>query len=174
MSTLSEIMSDPPIKNARLRAAIERVLTPEAQQDGPCWVWDGYIEPAGYAHPPAVSWTKSRRLHRQVMALLHGPIEPGLDVCHRCDNRACYRPSHLFLGTRLDNMRDMAEKGRGYSTANERSHVYKLTNAEVAEIRRLSAEGWSDRDLANRFGCHQSYICRLRRHVYRPAEAVAS
>lgn len=40
---------------------------------------------------------------------------PKLCVLHKCDNRACVRKDHLFLGTRGDNNSDRAAKGRSYN-----------------------------------------------------------
>lgn len=75
-----------------------------------CWNWTGFINPKGYGQ---LSFKRRTvRAHRLAWALAYGPIPDGLCVCHRCDNRRCVRPDHLFIGTNLDNMRDMVAKGR--------------------------------------------------------------
>jgi hypothetical protein len=55
---------------------------------------------------------KYRRAHRLAFELAYGPIAPGLQVLHKCDNPPCFRPDHLFLGTNAENRADSVRKGR--------------------------------------------------------------
>jgi hypothetical protein len=80
-----------------------------------CWLWIGARGGEGDRYGVVDSETvplNSRYVHRVAWELVCGPIPPGLCVCHACDQPLCVRPDHLFIGTQLDNMRDMFRKGR--------------------------------------------------------------
>src|SRR5215471_2531645 len=63
----------------------------------------------------AVVYCRRYSVHRLSWMLAFGAIPSGMCVCHRCDNRFCLEPSHLFLATHLDNMDDARSKGRLWS-----------------------------------------------------------
>lgn len=87
--------------------------------------------------------------HRAVYEHLHGPVPAGHVVRHTCDNRACVNPAHLILGRQLDNVHDAINRGR--FARGENVPTYKLTDADVLEVRRLYKDGIRGNALGSRF-----------------------
>jgi hypothetical protein len=127
-----------------------------------CWLWSAFVAPSGYG----MFGLGSRRdgsarvhpAHRVAYALAVGPVPAGQVVAHRCDNRACVRPSHLFLGTQSENMRDMAAKGRSGALRGSDNPQSRLTERDVASIRRAARRGAVQRRLAERHGVSESTV----------------
>lgn len=75
-----------------------------------CWEWQGATA-SGYGRVKV--WRKVVSAHRLAFQLAFPEVDvKGFDVCHKCDNRRCCNPEHLFKGTRSDNMQDCKRKGR--------------------------------------------------------------
>lgn len=142
-----------------------------------CWLWTGAVSHNGYGK----LWTGTATVpaHRYSYTLHTGAIPDGLSVLHRCDTPACVNPEHLFLGTHTDNMADMVQKRRQYRTAprpsipgattgsvwirGSKNGNARLTDEKVVELRALHGEGWTQRELAERFGMDQTTISDVAR-----------
>jgi hypothetical protein len=100
-----------------------------------CWIWGGSISQAGYGSIGFLE--KVIGAHRVSYIVHFGPIPEGLNVLHRCDNRRCVNPDHLFLGTIRDNNADRQTKGRSVIPNNRgsRNGNAKLTDTQVQQIR---------------------------------------
>jgi hypothetical protein len=99
-----------------------------------CWQWDGSKNQDGYGRL-GHNGSNAYGAHRLSYEIHHGPIPPGLLVCHHCDNPECTNPRHLFLGTNQDNASDKVRKGR--SVRGEESKASKLTEVQVRELRSM-------------------------------------
>lgn len=134
----------------------DRLFDVKLDRSGKCWLWLGYTV-NGYGRVRR----KNRNLqaHRYAWALVRGPIPKGMDVLHKCDNTLCSRPSHLFLGTDLDNVRDCMRKGRRANLRGERCPWSKLSASDVKKIR---ASKQLLVTLSARYGVSVAQLSRIR------------
>ena len=92
-----------------------------------CWDWTGRINSNGYG----TIGSAAKRLFREVLAhrvslILHGTDLPkGMLACHKCDNRKCVNPEHLYVGTHSDNSRDMHDRNRAKPPFRDVSHCVR-------------------------------------------------
>lgn len=124
--------------------------TPGHGPKGDCWVWTRSTTPAGYG----VTCRDGKRIivSRLILEAQSGqPLPEGIEACHHCDFPPCCRPSHLFAGTRSQNIADMIAKNRGpdmravalyrENPKGVKNGQAKLTEAQAREILRRGKAG---------------------------------
>jgi len=113
---------------------IDRFLSKTKISDAGCWEWTGALN-LGYG--VFGLFGVARPAHRVSWGLFKGELPKELFICHKCDNRKCVNPDHLFLGTHQDNMDDMVRKGRTPNRVGSNNGFTKLTEREVRIIRAM-------------------------------------
>jgi len=144
------------------------------------WTWESYFTPRTKAAGDCLEWAKSKtnigygqcatiagecRSHRVSWILSHGPIPAGMCVLHRCDNRACVKPAHLFLGTQQENIADMIAKGRNVPPTprnGSSNHQAVLTEDDVWAIRAM-APLFTQAEIARSYAASPMTISRIMR-----------
>lgn len=144
----------------------------QSQESHECWDWTGSVfQATGYGQfASGRRYGLSSNASRAAWMLAHGPIPSGLYVCHKCDNKLCCNPEHLFLGTQQDNMDDLVAKGR--QCKGESHGKSRLTQTQVEEILKDSRKG---KAVAKEYGIsegHLSYIKSRRKwsHITKEQE----
>lgn len=111
----------------------------DKQGNSECWPWLGPRHKNGYGFDRDKRFFDQYYPHRAAYIFTHGSIPGGLHILHRCDNRICCNPAHLFAGTNNDNIVDKVAKSR--QPRGETHGIAKLTVEQVVEIRRRYKEG---------------------------------
>ena len=145
----------PLFSNQRPKGSPPRIECVEAHHpnlDTPCHVWQKATNAGGYGIVKLRGHVVL--VHRYSFELANGPIADGLFVLHRCDNRRCVNPDHLFLGTNDDNIADMVCKDR---------QNRKLSDVDVMEIRRLRSCGSELATIAELFGINPATVSEIAR-----------
>lgn len=134
-------MKAPSTSTPAERLLARRAINPKTG----CWEWQGAVLNSGYGQINYAG--RTRTVHKFSLETFRGvcPL-PKCDVCHTCDNKRCFNPDHLFVGTRRDNVRDCRAKGR--ISRGEDRHNAKLTANDVVRIRVLASRGFSSQLLA--------------------------
>ncbi len=125
-----------------------------------CWIWKGGLGRHGYAqhrmnNTPIVAY-------RAAWILFKGEIPKGICVCHRCDNKKCVNPDHLFLGTQSDNMKDMLEKGRRRKDLKGQDVPHsRLKDKDIKDIFEMRKNRYKIREIAEVFKVHKTHIGKI-------------
>ena len=153
-------------RSTKVRVPLEERFWAKVQVRGPddCWPWIGSREAAGYGVLYRRSTPRRRvyKAHRLSWEIHNGSIPSSLFVCHHCDNPPCVNPVHLFLGTALDNAKDMLAKGRCRVSKGSSNGRAKLSEVNVRKIRKLLVAGRSQVSIAAKFGVCQVTISGIK------------
>lgn len=136
-----------------------------------CWEWAGTLNSTGYG---TVGWEGKNYTAHRVAAWLSCMVDSRsapersymkTHVLHKCDNRKCCNPKHLFLGSKTDNMFDMYTKKRRVQPKGQHHSNAKLTDKQAAIIRERYKNGELQVPLAKEYGVSQVAISLIVRGV---------
>lgn len=140
-------------------ADFRTLLAALATEHGPdaCWPWPR-LNPQGYGSA-AVNGLKLA--HRISWSMANGRSPGGAMICHRCNNRACVNPAHLYAGDAQSNADNMMAAGRWNNGR------MRLSAEQVAAIRDMAEVGMPRVQIAKLYGITAQYVGQLAKGLRR-------
>ena len=127
-----------------------------------CWEWTG-SKVHGYGRINSGGHYGDILLaHRVSWEIHYGPIPEGMCVLHRYDNPGCVNPTHLWLGTKADNIHDMIQKGRENHTNNLCGEAHGRAKVTEENVRNIRTSSLTLRELSLIYGIGQTQLSRIR------------
>lgn len=129
-----------------------------------CWEIISHKPDSGTGYIRIRRGPKRHHLHRLSYESFMGAIPFDLCVLHKCDNKICINPEHLFCGTQTDNHKDMHSKGRakGMFKKGSQHPNSKLTEEDVIRIRHYYRTGkYNQVQLASIYSTNDSSISMI-------------
>ena len=122
------------------------------QHPSKCWNWMQSCGGLGYGN-----WALGgiQGAHRATYRLFYG--EPSGMILHKCGNRKCCNPNHLYNGTSQQNRRDA--EVHGTAPLGSRHGQSKLTEAQVLAIR---ADSRLHRIIASEYGVSRPTVSTIK------------
>jgi len=148
-----------------------RVFWSRVDKRGPdeCWNWLGGKNKGGYGQ--LNDGTTMVLAHRYAWIIHNGEIPKGMLVLHRCNNRSCVNPNHLYVGDESDNHGDMIRAGNCVTAFPTRRKLY---DEEIWLIRRLLTHGIRRILIAKMFKVSQNMIGKINRQSNFPSKGSAN
>jgi len=158
------------------RPLIERLIAKIRVEANGCWIWSGTKNGGGYGTIGLGSAASGKGfVHRVAWELFRGKIPNGKLVCHHCDVKICCNPSHLFIGTYLDNSRDAVAKGRvpkgerwrtvartSSQARGERHGMAKITERAVRSIiAEFKTRKFTMKQIGGKYGISRSMVANI-------------
>lgn len=110
------------------------------------------------------SWGGSQiQAHRAAWILATGEVlGPGDHVLHSCDFTLCVEVEHLRVGSQAENNAERAARNRSNNLRGEDHPNTKFSDADVARVRDLLANGWTIAAISQDIGCSKTTVAGIR------------
>lgn len=144
----------------RLKISYESKVIRNGADD--CWDWKNKLD-NGYGIIRIGNF--KFKAHRSSWIIHNGIIPVDKYICHKCDNRKCTNPNHLFIGTHYSNIQDMISKGRQRGAIGERNCKAILNESQVIQIKKLLCENKTVDDIASLFNVKRHVVYAIRNNT---------
>lgn len=130
------------------------------QETDDCLIWPyAVLDERGYGVSANKDSTGSALVHRWICEQTNGICPPDHEAAHSCGNCGCCNKRHLSWKLHFLNEADKLIHGTAVRNS--------FSEANIAEIRRLSSMGLLQREIANIFNTSQPVISKIVNHKLR-------